>query len=73
MILPKRKWLGVRSSMSQVESDTVVMGQAFINCSISHNKVLKVSSVRALDSMMAYREIFTLQMRRSQTPLKCGV
>ena len=41
--------------MSQGENNTFVIGRAFINCSISHNKVMKVSSVRALDPMMAYR------------------
>ena len=53
--------------MSQGEDDTVVMGRAFMNCSISHSKVLKVSSLRALDTRMTYREFLTLRMIRSQT------
>ena len=70
--LPKTNRLGFRASMSQGEDDTVGMDGAFINCSISHNKVLKVTSVRVLDPMMAYREFLTLRMIRSQTPPKCG-
>ena len=56
--------MGVRASMSHGDDDTVVIGPAFINCSISHNKVLKVSSVRALDPMMAYREFLTFPYAR---------
>ena len=59
--------------MSQGKDDTVVMGRVLMNCSISHNKVMKVSSVRALDPMMVYTEFLTIQMRRSQSPSKCAV
>ena len=39
--------------MLQGQDDTVLMGRAFINGSISLNNLMKVSSVRALDPMMA--------------------
>ena len=55
--------------MSQGEDDTIVMSRSFIYCSISHNKVLKVSSVRASDPMMTYREFF---YATNESPPKCG-
>ena len=51
------------------EDETVVIGRAFINCSILHNKVLKVSYVRSLNPMMVFSA--TNEMFRDATQMWC--
>ena len=65
-------WLCVRASISLVDEETVVMGLAFLNCSIWPSSVLKVSSVRILLAIVASIALFGLRMRRSYTPPKSG-